>query len=123
MRIDNSLVDAGDWASASGKRGLYQLLEQRPDIDAVFVSNDQMAVGVLQAARQLGVVGFDNIPESTYFYPPLTTVAQVMIELGSRAVEVLCRLIDANESSQKDTHKIDLIQPLLIVRASSARNG
>ncbi|CAG0975375.1 Catabolite control protein A [Anaerolineae bacterium] len=129
MTIDNSLVVEGDWMSASGERGLYQLLEQRPEIDAVFVSNDQMAVGALQAARhlgrqvpdQLGVVGFDNIPESAYFYPPLTSVAQDMIELGSCAVQVLCGLIDEGEQDKLSAPRTKLIEPQLIVRASSTR--
>jgi LacI family transcriptional regulator len=129
MPIDDSRIVEGDWMSESGERGLERLLEQHPEIDAVFVSNDQMAVGALQAARQtgrrvpdqLGVVGFDNIPESAYFYPPLTTVAQDMIELGSCAVQVLCRLIEEGEHGFQDSPQINIIHPQLIVRASSIR--
>jgi LacI family transcriptional regulator len=129
MPIDDALVVEGDWMSASGEHGLCQLMKQRPEIDAVFVSNDQMAIGTLQAARQmgrqvpgrLGVVGFDNIPESAYFYPPLTTVAQDMIELGSCAVQVLCRLIEEGEQGSQNSPQTNLIHPRLIVRASSTR--
>jgi DNA-binding LacI/PurR family transcriptional regulator len=99
-------------------------------MDAVFVSNDQMAVGALQAARQMGrqvpkkvgVVGFDDISESAYFYPPLTTVAQDMVTLGSCAVQVLCRLIEESERGLWGSPQTNLIQPQLIVRASSIRN-
>jgi LacI family transcriptional regulator len=87
-----------------------------------------MALGALQAARQMGVqvpedlalVGFDDIPESAYFYPPLSTVRQDMVELGRCAVRELGRMIEA---SQKDKAVIGpktiLLQPELIVRASS----
>jgi LacI family transcriptional regulator len=128
VTIENSLVVEGDWTAESGEQGLRQLLAQRPDVDAVFVCNDQMALGALQAARQMGVqvpedlalVGFDDIPESAYFYPPLSTVRQDMVELGRCAVRELGRMIEA---SQKDKAVIQpktiLLQPELIVRASS----
>jgi lactose/L-arabinose transport system substrate-binding protein len=71
-------------------------LRQHPEIDGVFVANDQMALGVLQTASQLGidipnklkVVGFDGIPESEFFSPPLSTVHQDLEELGCLAVKV-----------------------------------
>jgi LacI family transcriptional regulator len=130
LPVDDALIVEGDWMSASGERGLQQLLERRPEMDAVFVSNDQMAVGALQAARQmgrpvpekLGVVGFDNISESAYFYPPLTTVAQDMVALGSCAVQVLWGLIEESERGPLGSPQTNLIQPQLIVRASSIRH-
>jgi LacI family transcriptional regulator len=128
VTIENNLVVEGDWTAESGERGLRQLLEQRPYIDAVFVCNDQMALGTLQAARQMGVqvpgdlalVGFDDIPESAYFYPPLSTVRQDMIELGRRAVRELGRMIEASQQGRAVIEpKTILLQPELIVRASS----
>ncbi|NIO69659.1 MAG: substrate-binding domain-containing protein, partial [Anaerolineae bacterium] len=105
VTTEDNLVVKGDWTAESGERGLRQLLEQRPDMDAVFVCNDQMALGALQTARQMGVrvpedlalVGFDDIPESAYFYPPLSTVRQDMVELGRRAVRELGRMIEASQ--------------------------
>ena len=60
---------------------------------AIFVANDQMALGVLRAMHEAGreipaevsVVGFDDIPEAPYFTPPLTTVRQDFNEVGSRS--------------------------------------
>ena len=74
----------GNWSSASGAEAIERLFRQYPAMDAVFVANDQMALSVMQAAcqrgiaipRDLGVVGFDNISESAYFWPPLTTIEQ-----------------------------------------------
>lgn len=128
ISVEESLVVGGDWLPPSGERGLYCLLEQRPDIEAVFVCNDQMAVGALQAARDLGrrvpadlaVIGFDDIPESPYFQPSLTTIKQDMLELGSRAVRELGRLIEqGHEGKATIEPRSVLIEPELIVRASS----
>lgn len=126
--VDEGLMAEGDWTPASGERGLHRLLEQRPDIDAVFTCNDQMALGVLRAARQVGrrvpedlaVVGFDDIPEAAYFYPPLSTVRQDMVEFGRRAVTELRRAVEArDEGRPMPPPKSVLLRPRLIVRESS----
>lgn len=132
ITIENSLVVEGDWKAASGERGLRRLLEQRPDIDAVFVSNDQMALGGLQAARQMGlrvpeelaIVGFDDIPESVYFYPPLSTIRQDMVELGRSAVRELGRMIEATQQAEAVVEpKTIFLQPELVIRESSVHTG
>jgi len=128
ISVEGNLVVEGDWKAASGERGLHQLLKQRPDVDAVFVSNDQMALGALQAARKLGVrvpedlglVGFDDIPESVYFYPPLSTVRQDMVELGRCAVRELGRMIETIQQGNAVVEpKNILLKPELIIRESS----
>jgi LacI family transcriptional regulator len=99
-------VAQGDWSASSGELAVYRLWDQFREMDAVFVSNDQMALGVLKAAHQSGrrvpgdlaVVGFDNIPESLYFWPALTTVDQPLIDLGGRAVERLIQMIKAEQA-------------------------
>jgi LacI family transcriptional regulator len=129
-RTEDHLVVEGDWTAESGERGLRQLLEQRPDMDAVFVCNDQMALGALQAARQMGIrvpadlalVGFDDIPESAYFYPPLSTVRQDMVELGRCAVRELGCIIEASQQGRAVVEpKVILLQPQLVIRESSVR--
>ncbi len=118
----------GDWSAANGERGLRQLLKQYPDMNAVFACNDQMALGALQAAHQLGrpvpeelgLVGFDNTPESAYFWPPLTTVRHQLIEQGKIVVEKLAGLIEAEPQTKKTIQpEATLLQPQLIVRKSS----
>jgi len=123
-----TLVFEGDWMAASGERGLHELLARHPEIDAVFVSNDQMALGVLGAAQKLGrqvprdlaVVGFDNIPESGFFRPPLTTVYQPLNNVGSTAVEELQKIIQARHQ-RRDGVEFKAVQltPELIIRSSS----
>lgn len=119
----------GDWSVASGDAGLHSLLTRSPAIDAVFVSNDQMALGALEAARQrgikvpeeLGIVGFDDIPEAEYFYPPLTTIRQNAEQLGATAVDLMCNLIHAHQHGEEHGSDIVWMKPELIVRASSNR--
>ncbi|MBN1122652.1 MAG: LacI family DNA-binding transcriptional regulator [Anaerolineae bacterium] len=92
---------SGNWSVGSGAQAMEQLVESFPDMDAVFVGNDQMALGAMHVAHQkgyripedLGVVGFDGIPEAEYFVPPLTTISQDLRELGSTAVRQLTQAI------------------------------
>lgn len=127
-RIEENLVVEGDWGAGSGMRAVRRLLEQRPDVEAVFFGNDQMALGGLRAARQMGrripddlaVVGFDDIPESAYFHPPLSTIKQQIFDLGCNAVKELNRMIEASRQGDGDARPQGiLLQPELIVRESS----
>ena len=123
------LIVNGDWTAASGEIGLHNLLAKSPDIDAVFACNDQMALGALQATRRLGIkvpqdlgiVGFDDIPEAAYFYPSLTTIRQNAIALGALAVDRMCSFINAREKDEEFEPDVKWIQPRLVVRKSSKR--
>ena len=127
---DRQIVN-GDWGATSGEEGLYRLIDQEPDLDAVFASNDQMALGVLHAAHRLGrrvpeelsVVGVDNIAESSHFWPALTTVDQPLGDAGGLAVRELDSAMRRARSARRgqDTTVAPrtLLQPQLIVRESS----
>ena len=125
--LDETLVFYGDWTANSGAVGIRALWEHHPDMDALFVSNDQMALGVLNRAHGLGkqvpadlaVVGFDNIPEAAFFIPPLTTVQQNMSKSAELAVSELDRLIKAKTNHVSLEPKIQIVNPQLIVRESS----
>lgn len=128
--IDRLIVE-GNWEAPSGEIGLQTLFENDPDIDAVFVSNDQMSLGALQAARgrnlrvpeDLGIVGFDDIPEAAYFFPSLTTVRQNTHKLGALAVEKINQMILARQEEQTIEPEITWVEPRLIIRKSSVRMG
>jgi LacI family transcriptional regulator len=127
--IDELIVE-GDWSPASGDVGLHSLLDRDLDIDAVFVCNDQMSLGALRAARRLGlsvpkdlgIVGFDDIPEAAYFYPALTTVRQNAQRLGALAAAKVNELIQAQQEGKIIEPEIAWMEPRLIVRESSLRN-
>jgi DNA-binding LacI/PurR family transcriptional regulator len=103
-------------------------MQQYPEMDAVFVSNDHMALGVLQYACQegiqvpadLAVVGYDGIPESGGFWPPLTTVFLDLPELGRRMLRELVRIIENGGRREMATvHGPILLRPRIIVRSST----
>jgi DNA-binding LacI/PurR family transcriptional regulator len=113
---------SGDWTARSGYQA-GQVLAQIPDARAIFVANDQMALGVLRALRERGrqvpeevaVVGFDDTPESAYFIPPLTTIRQDFQRVGRAAVQLL---VDQLSSGTKRHERI-VIDPELVCRESS----
>jgi len=114
-------VEEGDWSAESGYRAGLALADTG-GITAVFVANDQMAVGVLLAFHERGVrvpedvsvVGFDDIPESRYLIPPLTTVRQDFGAVGHRSIEVLHAALQGAPERPST-----LIQPVLVTRAST----
>lgn len=111
----------GDWSARSGFEAGVSLA-QDPDVTAVFVANDQMALGLVSALRAGGrrvpadvsVVGFDDLPEAPYFDPPLTTVRQDFAELGRRALGLVERVLDGEQNAV-----VELVPPELVVRAST----
>ena len=120
--------EEGDWSSASGEQAIARLLADYPEMDAVFVGNDQMALSVLQVACRrdisvpddLAVVGFDGLPETAHYWPPLTTVYQDQQLLGRTAVKELVRIIEASGKGGDEIEPVAiLLQPELIVRAST----
>jgi len=126
--IDRLVVE-GDWEPPSGDLGLHTLFDLDPEIDAVFISNDQMALGALQAARRLGkdipgdlgIVGFDDIPEAAYFYPPLTTIHQDPRVLGAMAVNQIYAIIEARQTGSDLEPDISWSKPHLVIRKSAVR--
>ena len=114
----------GDWSARSGHDAAEQLL-LAPDVSAVLVSNDQMALGLLRALHARGrsvpgdvsVVGFDDIPEAEFFTPPLTTVRQPFTDVGSEALAALLSAV--GDPAREPVARV--IAPTLVVRASTAR--
>lgn len=114
----------GNFDEASGHAAGERLLEGGERPDAVFAANDMMALGCLFALgqaglrvpRQVALAGFDDIPLSRYVDPPLTTMRVEIAELGARAIR---RLLDGGPGADGAGARPDLIEPRLVVRASS----
>jgi LacI family transcriptional regulator len=115
----------GNWSSASGEAAFAELLEKYHGMNAVFASNDQMALGAFHLAHQRGLripedlafIGFDNLAEGAYFTPPLTTIEQPLEELGQLAVTTLLAQIE--ESDAKFPENSTILKTKLVVRAST----
>lgn len=123
-----SFVAESYWSAAGGERAMEHLLKQAPEIDAVFASSDQIALGALGAAHKLGrhipedlaIVGFDNTPDSAFYWPPLTTVYQKLVYVGRIAVQNLHQMIEARRQPKGSVEAVvTMVEPELIVRASS----
>ncbi|NGO69312.1 LacI family DNA-binding transcriptional regulator [Streptomyces boncukensis] len=112
----------GDWTAESGYRAGLRLAAEG-DCTAVFVSNDQMALGVLRALHEAGrrvpedvsVVGFDDIDEAASFIPPLTTVRQDFARVGELCVDAVLGAL-RGDSAPGTT----LVPTTLIERRSTA---
>jgi LacI family transcriptional regulator len=117
----------GNWSSSSGEIAFMQLLASYPEMDAVFVGNDQMALSVLQTAhrqglrvpKDLAVAGFDDMAESPYFWPALTTINHNQHDLGCRAVQETVKQIEALWRNEKLEPQSILLSPELVIRESS----
>jgi LacI family transcriptional regulator len=100
------------------------LLDLADPPTAIFAGSDQQALGVYEAARQRGlrvpqdlsVVGFDDLPMSRWFSPPLTTVRQPLAEMGRTAAEMLGTLV---EGLPLPSSRMELATEL-VVRGSTA---
>jgi LacI family transcriptional regulator len=118
--VDFEIVD-GDFQEESGRSAIERLLRAGVRFDAVFASNDEMAIGTIQALRNNGfrvpqdvaVAGFDDIPLARHL--GLTTVCVRIAQLGELAVARLMSEIGGLTDSAHDLHL-----PELIVRSSSA---
>ncbi|RMB62425.1 LacI family DNA-binding transcriptional regulator [Tessaracoccus antarcticus] len=113
----------GDWSAESGYRAGVHIADDGV-ATAVFVANDEMALGLMRALGERGirvpqdvsVVGFDDIALAANFPVPLTTVHQNFDEVGRRCVEMLIRRIEGDSVPPG----VDLVPTSLVVRQSTA---
>ncbi len=124
IQLDPALIIPGNGQADGGERALEALLMLDPLPTGVFCYNDMTAIGLIHAAHRAGlavpgdlaVVGFDDIPFASYFYPPLTTIAQPKIEMGQLAMKMALSLIAIGGENGGSNI---VVQGRLIVRAST----
>lgn len=115
---------AGDWSARSGYEATKEILKN-PKVTAIFAANDSMALGALKALSEakiavpakMSLIGFDNLPESGFLVPELTTVIQDFDEVGKRCLDLLIHLIKGEKVSKKSL----AITPSLVIRSSTAQ--
>jgi len=101
MVIDSDLLAYGDYSHSSGIKAMRQLLEQSPDLDAVFVNSDLMAIGAINVIQNSGrrvpedvaVVGYDDLSIANYNNLPLTTIRQNISLAGKLLAQNLVQYI------------------------------
>lgn len=100
--LPSTAIAHGDFTLAGGIRATRELLDAHPDLDAIFVASDLMAMGTVTVLRERGiavpeqvaVMGFDDSPAALASEIPLTTVRQPSVEQGERMARVLLGLLD-----------------------------
>jgi len=116
----------GDYNFDKAYKEVYSLYKRGGDLPtALFCSNDLMAMGAIKALNDLNihvpeeisVTGFDDIKESSWFSPPLTTVRQPFFEMGVSSVDLLLEKINAKILFNKNI----IFEPVLITRRSTAK--
>ncbi|MET9897354.1 LacI family DNA-binding transcriptional regulator [Streptomyces sp. NPDC006446] len=127
---DPGLVAQGDFTPAGGERAMRELLERRPDVDAVFVANDLSALGVLRVLREQGrrvpedvaVIGFDDmLPIAEQTDPPLTTVRQDIEEMGRLMARLLIRGLEGGAAAESPVAESSgVVLPTTVVKRASA---
>jgi len=110
----------GNWSAASGSSAIKQLLKDKTSFSAVFAQNDNMAVGAIRALRESGlripqdvsIIGYDDIPLSSFFDPPLTTIRQPIEQFGRLGAKLLIAAV----KDQDFKPQIIRLDPELIIR-------
>lgn len=97
LPADPDLIVEGDWSATAGHEAFIRLMGLSTPPTAIFAQNDRMAIGVLRAAREIGlhvpadlaVIGVDDMPLASYFEPSLTTMRQDLVAIGCEAARLL----------------------------------
>ncbi len=121
--VEPPLIE-GDWSPTSGYAA-GRRIARNPEVTAVFVANDDMAIGVMRALAEAGrsvpddisLVGLDDIPTAAYQSPPLTTVRQ---DFGTLARMGLERLVHQIEARADETSSVPQPPVFLVVRRSTS---
>ncbi len=101
VSIDPAMIAYGDYSHSSGITAMQRLLEQAPDLDAVFVNSDLMAIGAINTLQNRGkrvpedvaVIGFDDLSIAAYNNLPLTTIRQNIPLAGRLLAQTLVQYI------------------------------
>lgn len=127
IKLPRSLIAEGNYTFESGIAAAEKLLDLSPRPTAIFASNDEMAAGVVHAARERGIsvpedlslIGFDDTPIAGHLWPPLTTVRWPIVSMARAAAHKL--LAGAGEGgSDAGVAEPSLFLSRLVKRASVA---
>lgn len=117
LEIEERRIAEGAFDPESGTAAMERLLDADPELAAVFVASDVVALGAIAAARargrripdDLSVVGFDDIPLAAHFDPPLTTIRVPAHDLGLSAGRALIERIAGRPVAERTLLPIELV--------------
>ncbi len=128
LPVDENLIVKGNFSLEFGKNVVKDMREQGIEFDAVFALEDYTAMGVMQqlmefgikVPEEVGVIGFANEAFGSLVTPQLSTIAQQTVTMGEEAAKLFLELNKQEKSAEPVIKKI-VLEPILIVRASSNR--
>lgn len=121
---EERLIEVGDFTAEGGQAAMERILERAPDVDAVFVASDLMALGALRALQSasrdvpgdVAVVGFDDSPLAVAALPPLSSVRQPIEEMGREMTRLLLHAVRHRDDAARRV----ILDTSLVVRQSSS---
>ncbi|AUV88774.1 substrate-binding domain-containing protein [Vibrio campbellii] len=122
LEFNANWIVESDFECEGGYQAFKKIVERGPLPSSIFVSNDMMAMGVINAANELGIqipeqlsiIGYDDIHIAKFMSPSLTTIHQPKYRLGQAAVETLLRKLD----EKSDEAQVVQLEPTLVERNS-----
>jgi DNA-binding LacI/PurR family transcriptional regulator len=126
---ETTMIAYGDYTHKSGYLAMKELLQKMPDIDGVFVANDQMSVGAFKALSEakkrvpedVKVIGYDDVFIASVLEPSLSTIHIQKQFMGKKAAELLLEQIEHPENTQRGV-TVE-IEPKLVIRQSTVKNA
>lgn len=116
MEMNTDLITFGDFSNTSGAKAMVRLMEQVPDLDAVFINSDLMAIAAMDIIREHGkdvpkdiaVVGYDDLSIAANSNPPLTTIRQNIPLAGKMLAQNLIQFLQTKVATNVSI-PVDLI--------------
>lgn len=109
--------EVADYSFQKGYEAMHRLLDKAPELSAVFVISDIMAIGAAKAIKERGLsipedislMGFDDIDYAEFFNPPLTTVHQPVEEIANKTAELMIRILDDGAQHEHIVFETNLV--------------
>ncbi|MFF6999367.1 LacI family DNA-binding transcriptional regulator [Streptomyces sp. NPDC008313] len=129
LEVDDALIVPGDFTEEGGRRAMKELLERRPDLDAVFAGSDVMAAGARQVLREEGrripddvaLVGYDDSAIARHMDPPMTSVRQPIEEMGRAMTDLLiAEIAGRRPSSPREPERRQVVLPTELIQRRSS---
>jgi len=123
LKVQDSLIMAGDNSIGAGEIATEKLMARKSPPTAIFAANDDMAVGVIRAAKKLGiaipdelsVAGYDDIALARQVYPSLTTISQPLATMAEHAAKIIIEGAARKEKVQR----LEIVPGVLKIREST----
>ena len=121
LGVHKALIKITNFNFNDGYKKTLHLVKSNPEITAIFASADIVAIGAIQAIRQMNlrvpediaVIGFDDLFFASFSEVPLSSIAQPKYEIGVRAAQKMLDLLDDKEVES------EILEPSIVVRQST----